>query len=126
MKSRSIAVVVFATLLVGCGAARPPATRISDVGVLAGTYTGSMDERGFAWRQSRLVIHRDGTFEITIGEPKGLRTNGHLLAQPDGSLVYRYGDLKGTGAVYEGGGRRVIVLTQSDGEATITVDTSVP
>ena len=125
MTSRSVALLVSA-LLVGCAIARPPSTRISDVATLAGAYAGTINERGVPLRQSRLVISRDGTFEITIAEPNGVRSNGYLQAQPDGTLVYRYADVAGTGAAYEGGGRRVIVLIQGDGEATITIDRKVP
>lgn len=127
MKPRSIAAMLpFVAVLAACSGITPSGTRVSDVAALAGTYTGSMDERGFAVRQARLVVQRDGSFEITIGEPKGLRTNGFLTVRPDGSLTYRYADLMGTGSASEGGGQRVIVLIQSDGDAKITVSTKVP
>ena len=114
-------------VLVACSAMRPPPSiRVSDVARLAGAYTGTIDEPGFTPRPARLVLQRDGTFEITLGEPKSLRANGYLQARPDGSLVYQYIDVQGTGSAYEGGGRRVIVLIQGDGGAKMTLGTKIP
>ena len=66
--------------------------------------------------------------EITAAEPRGFRFNGRVAAAADGNLVYNYDQdrNKGRGVVYEGGGRRQIVLDSDNGRATITVDKSLP
>ena len=126
MKLRSLAVVALTIVLAACATALPPAARVSDLRVLAGTYSGTTEERGLARRPTRLVLNPDSSFEITVADPAGFRTNGSLILDSDGTLAYRYDQLKGRGAVYEGNGRRVIVLTQGDGQATITVEKSLP
>jgi hypothetical protein len=121
--------VLFTVLgLAACATARPPGVRVTDVAMLAGTYTGNINEFELPARPVRMVFHPDGSFEITAAEPRGFRFNGRVVAQPDGNLTYNYDQdrHKGRGVVYEGGGRRQIVLDSADGRATITVDKSLP
>ena len=121
--------VVIALLgLTACATARPPGVRITDVAVLAGTYTGNINEFELPARPVRMVFHPDGSFEITAAEPRGFRFNGRAVADADGNLTYNYDQdrNKGRGVVYEGGGRRQIVLDSANGRATITVDKPLP
>ena len=121
--------VVIALLgLTACATARPPGVRITDVAVLAGTYTGNINEFELPARPVRMVFHPDGSFEITAAEPRGFRFNGRVVPAADGNLVYNYDQdrNKGRGVVYEGGGRRQIVLDSANGRATITVDKPLP
>jgi hypothetical protein len=69
--------------LVACATARPPGVQITDVGRLAGTYTGSLEEVGMTQRPVRMVFAPDGTFEITAGDPGGFRFNGRVFATSD-------------------------------------------
>jgi len=121
-------VVVALLGLAACATARAPGVRITDVSVLAGTYTGNINEFELPARPVRMVFHPDGSFEITAAEPRGFRFNGRVAAAADGNLVYNYDQdrNKGRGVVYEGGGRRQIVLDSDNGRATITVDKSLP
>jgi hypothetical protein len=123
-----IGIVVALLGLTACATARPPGVRITDVAVLAGTYTGSINEFELPSRPVRMVFHPDGSFEITAAEPRGFRFNGRAVASADGSLVYSYDQDRNTGrgVVYEGGGRRQIVLDSANGRATITVDRPLP
>src|SRR5207248_6028621 len=57
-----------------CATARAPGVRITDVSVLAGTYTGNINEFELPARPVRMVIHPDGSFEITAAEPRGFRS----------------------------------------------------
>ena len=61
-----------------------------------------------------------------MAAPDGFRTTGLVLPESDGTLSYEYDGIKGKGVVYEGDGRRVIVLTQAGGAATTTVDKTLP
>jgi hypothetical protein len=121
-------VVVALLGLAACATARPPGVRITDIAVLAGTYTGNINEIDMSPRPVRMVFHPDGSFEITAAEPRGFRFNGRAVADADGNLVYNYDQdrNKGRGVVYEGGGRRQIVLDSANGRATITVDKPLP
>ena len=121
-------VVVALLSLTACATARPPGVRITDIAVLAGTYTGNINEFELPARPVRMVFHPDGSFEITAAEPRGFRFNGRAVAAADGNLVYNYDQdrNKGRGVVYEGGGRRQIVLDSANGRATITVDKPLP
>jgi hypothetical protein len=121
-------VVVALLGLAACATARPPGVRITDIAVLAGTYTGNINESELPARPVRMVLHPDGSFEITAAEPRGFRFNGRAVAAADGNLVYQYDQdrNKGRGVVYEGGGRRQIVLDSDNGRATITVDKPLP
>ena len=126
MRLRSLVIVALVIVLAACATTLPPAARVSDLRALAGAYGGTMEERGLTRRPTRLVINPDGSFEITVADPSGFRTNGSLVLDSDGTLSYLYDQLKGRGAVYEGDGRRVIVLTRADGQATITVERKLP
>jgi len=114
--------------LAACATARPPGVRITDVGVLAGTYAGDINENDLSPRPVRIVFQPDGSFEITAAEPRGFRFIGRAVPAADGSLLYTYDQdrNKGRGVVYEGNGRRRIVFDSADGRATITVDKSLP
>jgi hypothetical protein len=113
--------------LTACAASMPPVARVTDVAVLAGTYSGSLKEDSVTPRIARIVLLPDGSFEIAAGEPGGFRLNGRAsVNSADGSLVYEYDRGKGRGVVYEGDGRRVIVFTRADGRETITVDKTLP
>ena len=128
MRAIRFGIVVAMLGLVACASARPPGVRITDVAVLAGTYTGTLKEDGMTPRPIRLIVLPDGTFEITASGDGGFRFNGRVFADGDGNLLYTYDNdrNKGRGVVYEGGGRRSIVLDRSDGRATISVDKSLP
>jgi outer membrane lipoprotein-sorting protein len=126
MRLRSLAIAALALVLAACATTLPPAARVSDLRALAGTYSGTMEERGLTLRPTRLVINPDGSFEITVADPRGFRTNGSMILDSDGTLAYLYDQLKGRGAVYEGEGRRVVVLSQGDGQATITIERKLP
>ena len=128
MKALTFTVVVTLLGLVACSTARPPGTRINDISVLAGTYTGTMSETGMTSRPIRLVFLPDGSFEITASGDGGFRHNGRALADGEGRLLYTYDNdrNKGRGVVYEAGGKRTIVLDRADGRATISVDKSLP
>jgi len=128
MRALELGIVVALLALTACATARPPGMRITDVAVLAGTYTGDINEIDLSPRPVRMVFHPDGSFEITAAEPRGFRFNGRAVPAADGSLVYNYDQdrHKGRGVVYEGDGRRRIVFDSADGRATITVDKSLP
>jgi hypothetical protein len=126
MRALSFVIVVAMLGLTACAATRPPATRITDTSVLAGTYSGTLSETGVVSRPVRMVLLPDGSFQITAGDPGGFRFNGRFVADSDGGLVYQYDRGKGRAAVYEGDGRRVIVFTRADGRETITVDKTLP
>jgi hypothetical protein len=126
MKAHRLGLAVVALALGACAAALPPAVPVREVKTLAGTYSGAMKEVSKLSRPARVVIQGDGRFEITVGAPDGFRTTGLILLEPDGSLSYEYDGFKGKGVVYEGEGRRVIILTQADGAATTTVDRNLP
>jgi hypothetical protein len=128
MRALGFGIVVAVLGLVACATARPPGTRITDIAVLAGTYSGTLKETGMTPRPVRIVFLPDGSFEITAGDPGGFRFNGRAFADADGNLTYVYDQdrNKGRGVVYEGDGRRVIVLDRADGRATITVDKTLP
>ena len=126
MRALRLGIVVAMLGLTACSATMPPGARVTDIAVLAGTYSGTLKETGMTSRPVRIVQFPDGSFEITGGEPAGFRFNGRSTVDADGNLVYEYDGAKGRGVVYEGDGRRVIVLTRADGRVTITVDKSLP
>jgi hypothetical protein len=125
MRALRFGIVVAMLGLTACATAMPPVARITDVAVLAGTYSGTLKEDGMMPRTVRTVLSPDGSLEITAGAPDGFRFNGRVDAA-DGGLVYQYDRGKGRGVVYEGDGRRVIVFTRADGRETITVDKTLP
>jgi hypothetical protein len=128
MRALGFGIVVAVLGLAACSTARPPGVSVTDVAVLAGTYSGSVSETGMTDRPARMVFHPNGQFEITAGDPGGFRFTGHAAAVPDGSLVFNYDQdrNRGRGVVYEGDGRRTIVLDRADGRQTITVSKSLP
>ena len=126
MRALRFGIVVVMLGLTACATATPPGARITDIAVLAGTYSGTLAETGVITRQVRIVLFPNGSFEINAGDPAGFRFNGHAVVDSDGGLVYQYDRGKGRAVVYEGGGRRVIVFTRADGRETITVDKTLP
>jgi hypothetical protein len=128
MRAFRLGIIVVMLGLAACATTRPPGVPVKDVSLLAGTYGGTLEETGVLNRPVRIVLLPDGSFEITASDPGGFRFNGRVVAAPDGSLVYVYDNdrTKGRGSVYEGDGRRVIVLERADGRAVITVDKSLP
>ena len=126
MRALRFGIVMAMLGLTACATAVPPSTRVRDVAVLAGTYSGTLKEDGMTPRPVRAVLSPDGSFEVTAGDPAGFRYNGHFVADADGGLVYQYDRGKGRATVHEGEGRRVIVFTRADGRETITIDKSLP
>jgi hypothetical protein len=126
MRTQPIGLAVVALMMTACATTLPPAVPVTDVKTLVGTYAGSMKEVSKLSRPARVVIQGDGRFELTVGAPDGFRTTGLVLRESDGTLSYEYDGIKGKGVVYEGDGRRVIVLIQAGGAATTTVDKPLP
>ena len=128
MRALRFGIVVAVLGLVACATPLPPGIKVTDVGMLAGTYHGSAEETGVVARPARIVLNPDGSFEVTVTDPGGFRYNGRVVAAPDGSLLWTYDNdrSKGRGTVYEGDGRRAIVFERADGRATIRVDKSLP
>ena len=92
-----------------------------------------MNEASELNRSVRLVLEPNGSFELAVGDPKGFRTTGQMALVSDGSLAYQYNEMLGQGRiatgqgwVYEGDGRRAIVLQRSDGSTNTTVSKTLP
>jgi hypothetical protein len=133
MRARSILVALVAFTLVACASTVPPQVPVSSLAGLAGTYSGTMTEKGQLQRQTRLVLQPDGRFELTASDPAGFRTLGVMTLGPDGVLRYRYSELRGKtefevgrGTVHEGDGKRAIVLVSDDGTAQNTMWKDLP
>jgi hypothetical protein len=134
MRLRQAIVGLLALCVAGCATALPPnRVAVTDLRALAGTYSGTMNEASELNRSVRLVLQPDGVFELVVGDPKGFRTGGTIAIAPDGTLTYQYNEMrgqgivaKGNGVVYEGDGRRAIVLTQSDDSTRTTVSRTLP
>jgi hypothetical protein len=134
MRVRRVATGLLALMLCACATALPPnRVSVTDVRGLAGTYTGTMNEASELNRSVRLVLEPDGVFELVVGDPKGFRTGGTMALAPDGNLRYQYNEMRGQGieasgtaVVYEGDGRRAIVLTERGDSIKTTVSRSLP
>ena len=134
MRIGRIVVGLLALGLAACAPALPPnRMQVVNLPGLAGTYSGTMNEASELDRAVTFVLRPDGTFELVASDPKGFRTIGSVGLLPDGTLSYQYNEMKGRGqvatgwgAVYEGDGRRAIVLTQSDNSTTTTVSRPLP
>lgn len=133
MRARGVAIALGALALAACATALPPAVKVTDLKTLAGTYSGTLKEVSQFDRAARLVLEPGGRFELTASDPSGFRTLGLMVLEPDGTLTYRYDELRGRGlmftgkgVVHEGDGQRAIVLTQDDGTTTTTVSKSLP
>jgi hypothetical protein len=124
MRSRRVflGIVVFALALTACAIPLPPPAVVMDIGALVGTYSGSLKEYGKTPRPAELSVRPDGSFEIVTGGPDGFRNTGVIGVTSSGALVYQTGDSKGTGVVYQGDGRRIIVLTSADRSVVTTVE----
>jgi hypothetical protein len=131
---RRIAIALLVLALPACGTALPPnQVQVVDLRPLAGTYTGDMNEASELNRPVRLVLQPDGIFELVVGDPKGFRTGGTIRLLPDGTLGYEYNEMLGRGlmasgrvVVYEGEGRRALVLTDGNKSTVTTVSRSLP
>jgi hypothetical protein len=132
MRARRVAIVLVVLALTACATALPPAVRVTDMGALAGTYSGRLKEVSQLSRSTKLVIQPDGRLELTASEPEGFRGLGQIALLPDGTFRYSYDEIKGrgivsgTGVVHEGDGRRAIVMTHDNGRSTMTVYKSLP
>jgi hypothetical protein len=133
MRVRHGAIALLLLVVTACATSTPPSTRVTDIRTLAGQYSGSLKEDGELSRSAVLIVERDGKFELRASDPRGFRTNGELILEPDGTLTYTYGEMRGQGrvaqgkgTVHEGDGQRVIVLTKTDGTMTTRVAKSLP
>ena len=133
MSVRRGAMALLLLMVTACATSTPPATRVTDIRTLAGSYSGSLKEDGELSRSAILIVQPDGKFELRASDPRGFRTGGEMLLLPDGTLTYSYDEMrgqglvaKGNGVVYEGDGQRVIVLTKADGTMTTRVSKSLP
>jgi hypothetical protein len=132
--ARRIAVGWLVLSLAACAPALPPyRAQVTDLRGLAGTYTGNMNEASQPNRSVRLVLEPTGIFELVVSDPRGFRTGGVMAIAPDGSLGYQYDEMAGQGrtangtvTVWEGDGRRALVLRQHDGSTVTTVARSLP
>ena len=122
-----IGAAVVALALTACVISLPPAAVVTDIGAVVGTYSGSLKEYGKTPRPANLTVRPDGSFELTTGGPDGFRTTGFIGLASDGTLVYQSGNdrnSRGRGVVYQGDGRRVIVLTSEDRSVVTQVERS--
>jgi hypothetical protein len=120
-------------LVTACATSTGPFVRVTDIRTLAGHYSGSLKEDGELARSAVLIVEPDGKFQLRASDPRGFRTNGELILEPDGTLTYSYDEMRGSGlvaagkgVVHEGDGQRVIVLTKTDGTMTTRVAKSLP
>ena len=133
MRVRHGAIALLLLVVAACATSTPPSTRVTDIRTLAGQYSGSLKEDGELSRSAVLIIETNGKFEVRASDPRGFRTNGELILEPDGTLTYTYGEMRGQGrvaqgkgVVHEGDGQRVLVLTKNDGTMTTRVAKSLP
>ena len=133
MNARRGAIAFLVLLVAACATSTPPATRVTDIRTLAGEYSGTLKEDGELSRSAALIVQPDGKFELRASDPRGFRTGGELVLEPDGTLTYLYDEMRGRGlmaagkgVVHEGDGQRVIILTKTDGTMTIRVAKSLP
>ena len=131
---RQLAFGLIAMTVAACAPTLPPnRVAVTDFRSLAGTYTGTMNEASELNRSVRLVLEPNGSFELSVGDPKGFRTGGQMALVSDGSLVYQYNEMVGQGRfasgqgwVYEDAGRRALDLRSSDGSTRTTVSKTLP
>ena len=134
MRMRQVAFGLIAMTVAACAPTLPPnRVAVNDFRSLAGTYTGTMNEASELNRSVRLTLEPNGAFELSVGDPKGFRTTGQMALVSDGSLTYQYNEMLGQGKVatgqgwiYEGDGRRALVLTSGDGSTKTTVSKRLP
>ena len=133
MRARHGAIALLLLAVAACATSTPPPTRVTDIRMLAGHYSGSLKEDGELSRSAVLIVEPDGKFEVRASDPRGFRTNGELILEPDGTLTYTYGEMRGQGrvaqgkgVVHEGDGQRVIVLKKTDGTMTTRVAKNLP
>ena len=133
MRALHGAIALLLLLVTACATSTPPSTRVTDIRTLAGHYSGSLKEDGELSRSAVVIVEPDGKFQLRASDPRGFRTNGELTLEPDGTLTFMYGEMRGQGrvaqgrgAIHEGDGQRVIVLTKTDGTMTTRVAKSLP
>ena len=134
MRMRQVALGLIAMTVAACTPTLPPnRVAVNDFRTLAGTYTGTMNEASELNRSVRLTLEPNGAFELSVGDPKGFRTTGQMALVSDGSLSYQYNEMLGQGKVatgqgwiYEGDGRRALVLTSGNGLTKTTVSKRLP
>jgi hypothetical protein len=133
MSARHGAIALLLLVVTACATSTPPSVRVTDIRTLAGHYSGSLKEDGELARSAVLIVEPDGKFEVRASDPRGFRTNGELILEPDGTLTYTYGEMRGQGrvaqgkgVVHEGDGQRVIVLKKTDGTMTTRVAKNLP
>ena len=133
MRARHGAIALLLLVVTACATSTPPSTRVTDIRTLAGQYSGSLKEDGELSRSAVLIVEPDGKFELRASDPRGFRTGGELILEPDGTLTYTYDEMRGqgrvaqgVGTVHEGDGQRVLVLTKNDGTMTTRVAKSLP
>jgi len=133
MRARHGAIALLLLVVTACATSTPPSTRVTDIRTLAGQYSGSLKEDGELSRSAVLIVEPDGKFELRASDPRGFRTGGELILEPDGTLTYTYDEMRGQGrvaagrgTVHEGDGQRVLVLTKNDGTMTTRVAKSLP
>jgi hypothetical protein len=133
LRARRGAIALLLLVVSACATSTPPSVRVTDIRTLAGQYSGSLKEDGELSRSAVLIVDPDGKFELRASDPRGFRTGGELILEPDGTLTYTYAEMRGQGRVaqgrgtiHEGDGQRVLVLTKNDGTMTTRVAKSLP
>jgi hypothetical protein len=128
-------ITLVAAVAVACASAPlPPTAPVTDVAVLAGTYSGTTETVGMGSRATRVVVYPTGDFDIAVAAPDGFRRLGKITIADTGAVRYHYDEVTSTGKVewnggvtfHEGGGRRVLVLTRDGGDMTTTVSRTAP
>ena len=104
MRARRGAIALLLLVVAACATSTPPSTRVTDIRTLAGHYSGSLKEDGELSRSAVLIVEPDGKFELRASDPRGFRTNGEMILEPDGTLTYTYGEMRGQRRVAQGKG----------------------
>ena len=105
MRARHGAIALLLLVVTACATSTPPSVRVTDIRTLAGQYSGSLKEDGELSRSAVLIVEPDGKFELRASDPRGFRTGGEMILEPDGTLTYTYDEMRGQGRVARAGGR---------------------